>query len=127
MNKVLLIVEDERDMQELMKKYIEKAGLNLEIYSAYSGEEGIEKYRELMEKGKKPGLVIMDLKMPGIDGVETTERIMKIDKNASIYGFTAFFDTDWSERLMKAGAKKIIPRYMGFEGLVKELKQYFGI
>jgi len=126
MSDVLLIVEDEKDMQELMRKYIEKAGLDLEIYSAYSGEEGVNKYRELMEKGKKPGLVIMDLKMPGIDGVETTKRIMKVDKNATIYGFTAFFDTDWSERLLKAGAKKIIPRYLGFQGLVKELKAFFG-
>ncbi|HHO57187.1 MAG TPA: response regulator [Thermoplasmatales archaeon] len=126
MNNVLLIVEDEADMQDLMKKYIEKAGLGIEIYSAFSGEDGIEKYKELMEKGKKPDLVIMDLKMPGIDGVEATRRIMKIDKNATIYGFTAFFDTDWSERLMAAGAKKIIPRYLGFDGLVKELKEFFG-
>jgi len=126
MNDVLLIVEDEKDMQDLMKRYIKKAGLEIDIYSAYSGEEGIEKYRELMESGKKPDLVIMDLKMPGMDGVEATKRIMKLDKNANIYGFTAFFDTEWSDRLLKAGAKKIIPRYLGFDGLVKELKAFYG-
>jgi len=126
MSKVLLIVEDEKDMQELMKRYIKKAGLDLEVYSAYDGKEGVEKYKELMEKGKKPDLVIMDLKLPEMDGVEATKKIKEIDKDAVIYGFTAFFDTDWAEKLMRAGAKKIIPRYVGFDGFIRELKEYFG-
>ncbi len=125
MAKILLIVEDEEDMQELMKRYIQKAGLDVEIYSAFDGKEGVEKYKELMEAGKKPDLVIMDLKLPEMDGVEATKKIKKLDKNATIYGFTAFFDTDWSERLLKAGAKKVIPRYVGFDGFVKELKKFF--
>ncbi len=125
MNRILLIVEDEKDMQELMKRYIKKAGIDIEIYSAYDGKEGVEKYKELMEKGKKPDLVIMDLKLPEMDGVEATKKIKHLDKNAVIYGFTAFFDTDWSEKLLKAGAKKIIPRYVGFDGFVKEIREFF--
>jgi len=125
MNGILLIVEDEKDMQELMKKYIQKAGLKLEIYSAYDGKEGVQKYKELMEEGKKPDLVIMDLKLPEMDGVEATKKIKEIDKNATVYGFTAFFDTGWSEKLLKAGAKKIIPRYVGFDGMIRELKEFF--
>ena len=125
MAKILLIVEDEEDMQELMRRYIQKAGLDVEIYSAFDGKEGVEKYKELMDAGKKPDLVIMDLKLPEMDGVEATKTIKKLDTNATIYGFTAFFDTDWSERLLKAGAKKVIPRYVGFDGFVKELKEFF--
>ncbi|RLF52030.1 MAG: response regulator [Thermoplasmata archaeon] len=126
MSRILLIVEDEKDMQELMKRYIEKAGLDLEIYSAYDGKEGVEMYKKLLQDGKKPDLVIMDLKLPEMDGVEATKRIKEIDKDAVIYGFTAFFDTDWANRLLKAGAKKIIPRYVGFEGFIKELREFFG-
>lgn len=125
MNKILLIVEDEEDMQELMKKYIKKAGLDVEVHSAYDGKEGVQKYKELMEGGKKPDLVIMDLKLPEMDGVEATKKIKEIDENATVYGFTAFFDTDWSEKLLEAGAKKIIPRYVGFEGFVKEIIKFF--
>jgi len=114
MSRILLIVEDEKDMQELMKRYIEKAGLDLEIYSAYDGKEGVEMYKKLLQDGKKPDLVIMDLKLPEMDGVEATKRIKEIDQDAVIYGFNAFFDTDWANRLLKAGAKKIIPRYVVF-------------
>lgn len=118
----MLIIEDEEPIQELIKEYL--SPLKIEIYQAYSGEEGVEKYRELMEKGKKPHIVIMDLKLPGIDGVEATRRILKIDPNANVYGFTAFFGTDWAKELEKAGAKGIIARPVGFDGfreIVKEL------
>ncbi|MBC7081210.1 MAG: response regulator [Thermoplasmatales archaeon] len=125
MKSVLLIVEDEKEMQELMKRYMIKEGLKIEIYSAYDGREGIQKYKELMEKGKKPDLVIMDLKLPDIDGVETTRKIIEMDKNANVYGFTAFFGTDWAEKLIEVGAKKVIPRYAGFDGFVKEIKEFF--
>ena len=126
MNNVLLIVEDEKEMQELMKIYIKKAGLDLEIYSAYNGREGVELYKKLMEEGKKPSLVIMDLKLPGLNGVEASKRILKLDPDATIYGFTAFFDTQLAKNLLKAGAKKIIPRHVGFHGFVDELKKFFG-
>ena len=127
MNNVILIVEDEKDMQELIKLYIKKAGFDLEVYSAYDGREGVKKYRELMKKNKKPSLVVMDLKLPEMDGVEATKKIMKMDPDAVVYGFTAFFDTELAENLIKAGAKKIIPRHVGFVGFIHELKKFYGI
>jgi len=123
---IILIVEDEKEMQELMKIYIKKAGLDLEIYSAYSGKEGVEMYKKLMKENKKPALVVMDLKLPGMNGVEASKKILEMDPNATIYGFTAFFDTRLAENLIKAGAKKVIPRHIGFKGFVNELKEFFG-
>jgi DNA-binding response OmpR family regulator len=124
--KRILIVEDEEDIQDLMKIYIQRSGLDVEIHSAFTGEEGVEIYENMMRGQKKPDLVIMGLKLPGIDGAEATERIRELDKKASIYGFTAFFDTRWSDRLINAGAKGIIPRPIGFNGLVDELKKILG-
>ncbi|OYT61101.1 two-component system response regulator [Thermoplasmatales archaeon ex4484_30] len=121
---VVLVVEDEEPIQELIKEYL--SPLNLEIYQATSGEEGVEMYKALMNKKKKPDLVVMDLKLPGIDGVETTKRIMKIDPDANVYGFTAYFGTEWSKELEEAGAKGVIARPVGFEGfrdIVKRILQ----
>ncbi|MEA2055104.1 MAG: response regulator [Candidatus Thermoplasmatota archaeon] len=126
MGKRILIVEDERDMQDLMKIYINKAEIDVELHSAFTGEDGVKMYEDMSNAGKKPDLVIMDLKLPGVDGVETTKRIMNLDGDARIYGFTAFFDTKWANELKDAGAKGVIPRPIGFEGFVGELKKILG-
>jgi len=108
----ILVVDDEEAIQELIQIYLSE--LDVEIYSALTGEEGLEKYKELMNEGNAPDLVIMNLKLPGMDGVETTKRIMKMDPSALIYGFTASFDTNWAEELKQAGAKDVIPKIVGF-------------
>ena len=118
----ILVIEDEEPIQELIKEYL--APLKVKIYQALSGEEGVRLYEELMKKNKKPSLVIMDLKLPGIDGVEATKRIMEMDPDAIIYGFTAYFGTDWAKKLEEAGAKGVIARPVGFDGfrdIVKDL------
>ncbi|KAA0000452.1 MAG: response regulator [Thermoplasmata archaeon] len=126
MGKRILIVDDEKDMHDLMRIYITKAGLDVEIYSAFTGEEGVKMYEKMLKERKKPALVVMDLKLPDIDGAEATERIMSIDKNANVYGFTAYFGTKQAEKLIEAGAKDVIPRPIGFEGFVEKLKKIIG-
>lgn len=111
---IMLVVEDEEPIQELIKEYL--SSLKIEIHQAFSGEEGVEKYRDLLKKGKKPDIVIMDLKLPGIDGVEATKKIMAMDPEANVYGFTAYFGTEWAKELERAGAKGVIARPVGFNG-----------
>ena len=48
--KVILIVDDEKEIHELLSEYL--APLNVEIYSAYNGRQGVELYRNLVVQGK---------------------------------------------------------------------------
>lgn len=124
--KTILVVDDDSAIQDLISKYL--SVLDVEIHQALTGEEGIEKYKELMEKDKKPDIVVMDLNLTQfgkgeIDGVETTKRIIQIDPSAVVYGFTAFFDTKWSRNLAKAGAKGVIARPIGVNGFQEIVKK----
>ncbi|MEA2053939.1 MAG: response regulator [Candidatus Thermoplasmatota archaeon] len=121
MSKRILVVDDEEAIQELIQIYLSE--LDVKIYPALSGEEGLEKYTELMKKEKKADLVIMNLKLPGMDGVETTKKIMQVNPDALIYGFTASFGTGWAEELKKAGAKSVIPRTVGFDAFREIVKK----
>ncbi|HHH78245.1 MAG TPA: response regulator [Thermoplasmatales archaeon] len=113
--KIVLVVDDEETMQDLIRRNLSRSGIPIKVHGALSGEEGIKKYREFMDKGMKPDLVIMDLNLtqwgPGrMDGVEATRKILEMDPDANIYGYTAWFATRWSKNLEDAGAKKVIER-----------------
>jgi len=75
MDKSILIVEDDKFLRELMVQKLQKEGYN--IVEAVDGEEGIKKVKE-----EKPGLVLLDLILPGIDGFEVLSRI-KADSEVS--------------------------------------------
>lgn len=129
MNKRVLIVDDEEDIQEILKKNFEGEGI--EVVSALSGEEGVVKYRELFEKDEEPSLVVMDLNLAKgdmedidphmngrderMDGVRTTKEILKINPDAIIWGYTAWSDTRWAKKLKETGAQKVIDRMVPFK------------
>ncbi len=136
MEKTILIVDDEKEAHELIKLHL--MNLNVKIYSAYNGAEGIRLYKELMISGKKPDLVIIDLNLSGskklrdvikqirgekIDGVKTTKEILRMDANANIIGFTAYANLEWGKKLKEAGAKEVYWKKMGFEDFVKKIIQ----
>ena len=89
--KKILLVDDELDFQELMKSRLEKN--NYEVVVASSGEEALEKYAK-----EKPSLVVLDIMMPGINGLEVLEKIRKDNKNIPVFIITAFT----SEERLKA-------------------------
>ena len=69
--KKILLVDDEDGIQMLYREELEDSGY--EVISAFTGEEGIEKV-----KSESPDLVILDIQMPGMNGIETL-RQMKMD------------------------------------------------
>jgi len=73
----LLIVDDETDVREFAANFFRRR--KVEVSTASSGEEAIN----LMDK-HKPHLVLMDIKMDGIDGIETLRRMREIDKEIKV-------------------------------------------
>ncbi len=69
--KKILLVDDEEGIQMLYREELEDEGY--EVISAYTGEEGIQKFND-----ESPDLVILDIQMPGMNGIETL-RQMKME------------------------------------------------
>lgn len=68
MNKKILVIEDEDDIRELLRYNLEKSGY--EYFEATSGESGWNKIQDI-----NPDLILLDLMLPGIDGLEVCDRI----------------------------------------------------
>lgn len=69
----ILVIDDEKDIQKLLQYNLEKEGY--QVLAAKTGEEGLE-----LAKTKRPDLVILDLMLPGIDGIEVC-KLLQADKN----------------------------------------------
>ena len=79
----ILVIDDDPAVRGAFKLILEEDGYT--VKEAENGLEGIE-----MVKQSRPDLVFLDLRMPGIDGVETLRRLKAIDQDLNIYIVTAF-------------------------------------
>jgi two-component system, response regulator, stage 0 sporulation protein F len=93
----ILIVDDEREANVLIGSYFERRGYN--ILSAFSGEEAI-----LKTKMHKPQVVILDIKMKGIDGLLILKHIKEIDKSIIVIMTSGISDEQVVKDCMKTGA-----------------------
>ena len=102
----ILLVDDEADIHELMSLFLEMdVGHTFIMDSAEDGKAGVEMYCKLSKEGRKPDIVLMDLRMPVMGGVEATGHILDSDPEANIYLFTAYTKTEVEVDALEAGAK----------------------
>jgi len=140
MSKIVLIVDDEDMIQELLTVNLQRLQSPLEVFNARTGQQAIEMYQSLMDEGKRPDLVVMDLNLSGeermdaiekhmtnedtLDGVRTTKKILELDPTVCIWGYTAWFDTDWSKDLEKY-ADRIVERTTSFHDFAEMVDRFF--
>ncbi len=103
--KSVLVIDDDPLIRKTLSSYLSKKGF--EAVAAEDGEEGIQKYEEHI-----PDLVILDIRLPDVDGLEVLARIREKNPSASIIIMTAYDDMKTTIEAIKLGA---------FEYLVKPL------
>jgi signal transduction histidine kinase len=116
--KKILVVEDDSASQELIGKYLKP--LDYEIAFTGDGEAAI-KY---MSQNDDVGLILMDLKLPNVDGYEAATAIKKIKPDIPIIAQTAFAMEGDREKAMKAGCDDYITKPLNSRQLLDLVKSH---
>lgn len=110
----ILVVEDNKINQMITKKILTKMNLKCEIVD--NGEAAVEKI-----KANNYDIVLMDIHMPGISGIEATKIVRSFDKELTIFALTAVTIEDKMHEFEEAGFTDIIPKPFKQEEFEKKL------
>jgi len=110
----ILVVDDNEELLRLYSIFLRR----YEVILAKNGKESLELYKK-----HNPDLVIMDIKMPVMDGVEATRKIRDYDKNAKIIGATAYHDK-YVDQMMEAGALEVMKKPFKYRELLDIIEKY---
>ena len=113
----ILLVDDHAVVRMGFKMLIEAEDDITVIGEADSGEVAIKLFQEL-----KPDIIVMDITMPGIGGLEAIDRIIAKDKNTKILVLSAHEDSVHPKRVLNAGAMGYLTKRSAAEELIKAIK-----
>ncbi|ADL12885.1 response regulator [Acetohalobium arabaticum] len=92
----ILIVDDEKNIRKTLKQCLQT---DYEVVTAVNGEDGIDKFAE-----DDFAVILLDMKLPGIDGIKVLEEIKKEDNGANVIMITGFGSVKTAVKTMKLGA-----------------------
>jgi DNA-binding NarL/FixJ family response regulator len=113
----VLIADDHPLFREGMRGRLDQVADVDVVGEASSGDEVVELAREL-----SPEVILMDIKMPGLNGIEATREILRTNPNVGVLVLTMFEDDDSVFAAMRAGARGYLLKDSGGEGVVHAIR-----
>ena len=107
----ILVVDDEAVVRELLRSTLEAD--DHVVIEGGDGAEALEKFRN-----EKPDIVFLDVRMPGMDGVEALRKILKIDSEAKVIMLTALDDILVEREAREVGAVDFLRKGIGVKAFM---------
>ena len=107
----ILIVEDENEIRKLMEEVMKS--VFFEVYSAKNGDEGIKKFKKFA-----PDLIVTDIAMPIMDGLDMAKMINEISPTTPIIALSAFSDKEKLLKAIEVGVDKYILKPVDMDELL---------
>jgi DNA-binding NtrC family response regulator len=112
----VLLVDDEEDFVESLAKRLDRRGLRVETSS--SGEQALE-----MVRRRSFDVIVLDLAMPGLDGIATLERLKQLDPDLQVILLTGHATVPKSVEAMKLGAADLLEKPADFAELLTKIRE----
>jgi two-component system nitrogen regulation response regulator NtrX len=110
-NETILVIDDETSILESLKKILEYEGYRVRV--AENGREGIDRYHE-----ESPDLVLLDIKMPGMDGMDVLKELLKIDNAAHVIMISGHGTIETAVQATKLGAYDFLEKPLDQEKIL---------
>ena len=106
----ILVVDDEHEVCDMLKKFLTKRGH--EVYTALNGEDSLSVVKE-----ERPHIVLLDIRMPKMNGIECLKHIKEIDKEVGVIMITAVKEEEIGKQAMELGAFDYITKPLSLKYL----------
>jgi len=116
MKKTILVCDDEEGIRESLKLILEK---DYDVIFAETGDEAVK-----ITKESPTDIVILDIKMPKKDGLETLKELKKINPSSKVIIATGYKSTDIAQEAIKLGAADYIVKPFDREKITKIVQKY---
>ncbi|MBI1953436.1 MAG: response regulator [Candidatus Omnitrophica bacterium] len=120
--KTILLVDDEKDMGWVIKQILTDAGYR--VVTAKTGAEGLAKFRQVTPSVR---LVLLDLRLPDMSGIELLKRIKAISSRTKILMITAFGTLESKKEAKSAGAMEVLDKPFRVEKVLKAARLAFEV
>ncbi len=109
----IFLADDEAWVVFGLKKRIEKSGLPFQVIG--ESNNGVTAFEEIMEK--KPDVVITDIRMPGLDGLELIEKIRRENLDIEVIFISGYAEFEYAKKALQMGAVDFLVKPVGMEEL----------
>jgi two-component system, response regulator PdtaR len=113
----VMVVDDTEHVREMLATMLELDGFDV-VAKLDGGQAAIDAVASTA-----PNVIVMDYKMPGMDGITATEHIREIARDVPVILYTAYLDDDLEERARAAGAALCLGKVEGLEQLEHRISE----
>lgn len=112
----VMIIDDQPGIRRLLAEVLAEQGF--EVITATNGYEGVQQAKE-----SKPALILMDMKMPGMDGIETLRELKRLGLGDNVIMMTAYGELDLVNEAREMGAAAYITKPFDIIALCQMVKE----
>ena len=114
---LILVADDDRAIRDMLRHFLTRSGFK--IIEASNGIEAVELCSKF-----RPSIILIDIEMPLLDGIEATRRIMEMNFETVVIGITGYSDRKY--KLLQAGAREVLIKPFSGKMLINTVRKYLG-
>jgi DNA-binding NtrC family response regulator len=114
----ILVIDDEQGIRDLLDTLLRRKGYDVDVVDAESGQKGLDLFRQ-----EHPDIIVLDLKMPGMDGLTVLQEIHRLDPRQPVIILTGAGTAETEQQVRAMGVTEYVEKEFSLHLLGDALKR----